>query len=295
VAHRSLWFALVAILAACSSPQPVDPVMDPGALRVAAFDFPESQIIAELYALALEGRGVAVDRLGPVGPREVVAVGMEAGHIDLVPEYLGSLYGYLGGPDRPDAGSLRSRLQRRGLVPLASARASNTNAAVIARPLAELWDVRTLSELALSGRRVRLGGPAECPERPFCLPGLRDAYGLTVREFTALGSSAEVAEALRLGLVDVGVMFTTDAALADPGLVALTDDRELQPPENVVPVMRGEALDRWGPVAREAVEMISEALTTEDLIELNASVAEGSSPAEAAAAWLAQIDAGGDG
>jgi len=290
VAHRSLWFALVAILAACASTPSAGPAADRDALRVAAFDFPESQIIAELYALALEGRGIPVERQGAVGPREVVAVAMQAGHVDLVPEYLGSLYRYLGGSEGADVDSLRSQLEPRGLVPLAEARASNTNTAVMARPQAVDWDVATLTELALTGRRVRLGGPAECPDRPFCLPGLRDAYGLDVRDFTALGSSAEVAEALRLGLVDVGVMFTTDAALTDPGLVSLTDDRDLQPPENVVPVIRQEALDRWGPRAREAVESISGALTTDALIELNASVAEGHSPEEAAAAWLAGID-----
>ncbi len=99
-------------------------------------------------------------------------------------------------------------------------------------------------------------------------------------------SRAATAEALRAGQIHVGMLETTDPRLAVSSLVLLDDDRELQPHENVVPLLRTDALDRWGDRLRTALDAVSARLTTQDLVQLNRAVeVEGLSSAEAALRW----------
>jgi osmoprotectant transport system substrate-binding protein len=99
-------------------------------------------------------------------------------------------------------------------------------------------------------------------------------------------SRAATVEALVSGQIDVGLLETTDARLAVAPVRLLDDDRGLQPPENVVPLVRSAAIDRWGEELRTALDEVSARLTTADLVELNRSVElDGLTPAEAAARW----------
>jgi osmoprotectant transport system substrate-binding protein len=104
-------------------------------------------------------------------------------------------------------------------------------------------------------------------------------------------SLARTADALRRGEIDVGLLFSTSAELAADGLVVLVDDRRLQPLENVVPLVRVDALDRWGSAVRTALDSVSSALTTAGLRDLNARVEAGETVERVAASWLATISA----
>ena len=99
-------------------------------------------------------------------------------------------------------------------------------------------------------------------------------------------SRAATVEALLTGQIDVGLLETTDARLAVAPIRLLIDDRELQPPENVVPLVRAEVLERWGEDLRTALDEVSARITTNDLVQLNRAVElDGLTPAEAAARW----------
>jgi osmoprotectant transport system substrate-binding protein len=99
-------------------------------------------------------------------------------------------------------------------------------------------------------------------------------------------SRAATVEALLTGQIHVGLLETTDARLGQAPVVLLADDRSLQPPENVVPLVRDDVLDRWGDELRAALEAVSARLTTEDLISLNRAVeTDGLSAEQAAAQW----------
>lgn len=132
------------------------------------------------------------------------------------------------------------------------------------------------------------GGPPECPQRPFCLKGLGDTYGLVFKEFVALDAGGPLTvEALKNGNIDIGLLFTSDPAILANDFVLLQDDKRLQLADNVVPVVRQEVLAADRDVGAQ-LNSISDRLSLTELTDLNRSVTlGGKTPAQAAAAWLA--------
>ena len=306
-ARRRLAPALVTavLLTACAGasaavPTAGDPIKrtDPSALIVASFDFPESQILANVYADVLRARGYPAVVFENLGPREIVEPALSRGLVDVVPEYAGSALGFLS--LGADAGSsnltdTRERLARvladDGLVALDPAPAEDANAIVVTRDTADLLRLRTISDLRGTAHGMTFGGPPECPERPLCLGGLRRTYGLSFRAFTPLDTGGpQTLQALRSDEVQVALLFTSDPAIEANHLVVLRDDLGLQPAENVVPVIRKAALDRYGPGVAEALDWVSAHLTSDALRELNGLVGlAGDTPAEAASGWLERL------
>jgi osmoprotectant transport system substrate-binding protein len=145
--------------------------------------------------------------------------------------------------------------------------------------------VDQLSDLAPLAGDLAFGGPAECRDRPYCLPGLAEVYGLHFGSVRTMASRAETIEALVAGEIDVGLLETTDARLGLAPVRLLVDDRELQPPEHVTPLVRGEVLAEH-PRLREAFDEVSARLSTPDVVKLNRAVEiEGLTAAEAVARW----------
>lgn len=135
-----------------------------------------------------------------------------------------------------------------------------------------------------------LGGPPECPQRPFCAVGLEETYGLTFKEFKPLDAGGPITvEAIKNGQVDVGLLFTSDPAIAVNGFVLLEDDKGLQLADNLVPVLRQEVLDATPEVAG-LLDALSAELTQEALTDLNKQVTvDQSDPADVARAWLGTL------
>jgi osmoprotectant transport system substrate-binding protein len=157
----------------------------------------------------------------------------------------------------------------------------------VTRETADRYDLRTLADLAPVATSLTLGGPDECPDRPLCAPGLERVYGLTFGEFVPVDAGGPLAlEALVRGTVDVALLFTTDGRLDRRRLVLLEDDRGLQPAENITPVIRQDALDRFGPDVERIVDAVSASLTTHALRTMNGAVDAGTSPAGVAGSWL---------
>jgi osmoprotectant transport system substrate-binding protein len=300
--RRSALGVLVLLaLAACARPPsprvPESPPPRPDdAVVVASFDFPESEVLGELYAQALEANGVPVRRELLLGPRELVEPALEQGLVDVVPEYLGTALAYLGGeqPDPADEQVTRDRLaeafEDRGMRLLAHAPAEDQNALVVTRGTSFRHGLERISDLADVAGAFRFGGPPECPNRPFCLQGYEERYDLSFERFVPLDSGGPLTvAALRAQEADVGLLFSTDPHLTLDEFVELDDDRGLQPAENIVPVVRDDVLRRWGDELRDPLDAVSAALTTGELRELNADVVlEGRSAAQAARTWLAQ-------
>jgi osmoprotectant transport system substrate-binding protein len=183
--------------------------------------------------------------------------------------------------------ALAAALRRYGLRVLAASAAQDQNAVVTTRAVAARAGWRRVSDLRPAAGRLTIGGPPECPERSYCLIGLRDTYGLQFGHFLPLAGSSLVESALRDGTIDIGVMFTTDGALASGGLTVLVDDRGLQPPENVVPVVSDRVVERYGPRLTRALDDVSASLTTAALRFLNwHSTIAGNTPETEARAWL---------
>jgi glycine betaine/choline ABC-type transport system substrate-binding protein len=142
--------------------------------------------------------------------------------------------------------------------------------------------------------QLTLGGPPECPERPFCIPGLKETYGIEFGDFKALDVGGPLTvEALDAGQVDVALLFSTSSVIGDRGWVVLEDDKQLQQAENIAPVVNQEASD---PGIAELLNQVSAALTTENITELNGRVEiDGEDAADVAADFLSSEGISGDG
>jgi osmoprotectant transport system substrate-binding protein len=269
----------------------VDTLRD-DAVTVGSFNFGESVLLAELYAQALEAHGIRVEREFGLGPRELVEPALEKGLIELVPDYAGSLLQFVAvGSASSTLAQTREELtralERRGLVALASSSAQDQNGFAVTEQFARELGVRALSDLA-GDLDLVLGGPPECPQRPLCQPGLEGAYGIEFVSFVPLDQSGAIsADALARGLVDVALFFTTSAEIVRNRFVLLEDDRHLQPAEHVTPIVRADALERFGSRLTQAIDSVSGLLTTEDLRALNAEVEIGDrTPRSVAREWL---------
>jgi osmoprotectant transport system substrate-binding protein len=276
-----------------STAPPTPSAVGDDAITVASFNFAESRVLAELYAQALEGRGLQVRRAIGIGPRELVGPALALGLVELVPEYAGTALGFLSlgrVGATADPGTTHQALEQaaaeRHLTALAPAPAQNANTFAVTRETAEREHLQRLSDLAAVAPDLTFGGPPECPTRPLCLEGLEQRYGVHFGHVLTLDAGGPTTrQALDEGAIDVGLLFTTDPALATGDLVALEDDRGLQPAENVTPLVRTEVLDRWGEDVTATLDALSARLTTDVLRRLDAAAAK-ASPAAVARAWL---------
>ena len=283
------------VLGACAGEEPTAPPA--GAVTVAAFGFTESHILAELYAQAMEAKGIPVRRAFDLASREVVEPALEQGVVDFVPEYSGTALEFLNraaGQATSDPattyGLLRAAFSTRGVTTLDPAPAQNQNAVAVHESTAQHFALSKVSDLRPYAHDMVFGGPPECPERRFCLAGLVSVYGLGFKEVRALDAGGPLTiGALEGDEIDVGLMFTTSPAIVTSRLLLLADDRGLQPAENVVPVIRSTVLERHGDALSAAVNAVSGMLTTEELVGLNRRVdIDGQTPHEAARAWLSR-------
>jgi osmoprotectant transport system substrate-binding protein len=300
-AVRAACVVLTAACAACTTASSQAPTArgGPGAgsavITVGSFDFPESALLAYLYADVLAGKGYQVRVLPNLGTRELVDPALMAGLIQLVPEYTGSALDFasLGrvhatASVATTAKALASSMAARGLVTGRPAVAQDGNAIVVTAATAARYRLRTISDLARVAHRLVFGGPPECPERPYCLPGLRLKYGLRFREFVPLDAGGPLTlQALTAGDIDVALLFTTDPAIRARHLVVLADNHDLQPAENVVPVLRRATVRRFGPGLLAAVNALSARLSAAALAGLDAQMGpDGRAPRVVAERWV---------
>jgi osmoprotectant transport system substrate-binding protein len=274
--------ALMLVLGACGSGEDDGTNGDTGAqergtvtVGVSAA-FAENQIVAEMYAQVLENAGYTVERQMDLGQREISQPALESGQLDIKPEYLGSLLLFLD-PDAaatgdPDASVelLEPLLDEQGITLLEPSAANDTNAFVVTQETADEHGLATMSDLAGPAEDLTLGGPPECPDRPFCIPGLEETYGVTFGDFRPLdvGGPLTVA-ALEEGKIDVALLFSTSSVIGANGWVVLDDDQDLQTAENITPVVRTEILNDE---ITELLNAVSAELTTENVTELNGRV-----------------------
>jgi len=261
-------------------------------IRVGAFDFSESHILAEIYAQALraEGYSVSTDNILPGSPREIIKPALEAGELDVVPEYVGTLLTFLGGEPTSDGAENHAQakelFEASGVTLLDIAPAQDTNAIVASKETAEKYNLEKVSDLVPVASEIHFSGPPECPERQFCLIGLEEVYGIEFGEFTPLDFGPRVI-ALEEGAIDLALLFSTDAQIAAKGFVLLEDDKGLQPAENVSPAIRIDVVDAYDEHLVNVLNSVSAKITTEGLTGLNKKVqVDKEDPDDVAGEWL---------
>lgn len=292
--------ALLALgLAACSSDDPIgtsEP--SPGAgtaesatsLVIGSQQYYSNEIIAELYAQALEAEGYQIDRQYQIGQREVYLPEMEAGEIDLLPEYSGNLLQYYDSEaeSQPAAELVKALADAlpEGLRPLDAAEATDQDSYTVTRETAEEFNLTTIGDLTKLPQPISLGANSEMETRPYGVPGLKEVYGVdaVVTPIEDSGSALTI-KALVDGQVQVANIYTASPAIKANDLVSLEDPEALILPQNVVPIV-SDAIDDD---AAEIINKVTAALSMEDLIELNdRSVTEQLTSAEIATDWLSE-------
>jgi len=234
--------------------------------------FTENQLVAEMYAQVLEHAGYTVQRQFDLRSREVSQSALESGQIDLKPEYLSSLLLYLdpngehSNDPRAVAAQVAARLAPSGLSVLTPSPAQDQNTFVANAETAQRFGLTTMSSLAAAAGQLTLGAPPECPQRPYCLTGLKDVYGILFWDFVPLDAGGpQTVEALKNNDVQIGLLFSTDPSIEANGFVQLVDDKHLQDAENITPVIRTAVLNDE---VRRRLDGVSAALTTDNMTAL---------------------------
>ena len=262
------------------------------AFVVGSANFPEQLILGNMYADVVENLDVEVERRLNIGTRDVLFPALENGEITLVPEYNGALLAYLSGGEsdvvspRETTRQVREELPK-SLVALDASDAQDKDGLAVTRETAERYDLQTTSDLSGVADELIIGGPPEMSERPDGLPGLQEVYGLEFEEFKALDAGGPLTvEALSNGDIDVGRVFTSQGVIEERGWVVLEDDKQLSPAQNVLPVIRQDAVTEE---IQTALNELSATLTTDDLKRLNKRVeVDKDDPEDVATDYLTQ-------
>ncbi len=242
-----------------------------------------NEIIAETYAQVLENAGYTVDRQFSLGQRDVYVPAIEAGEIDLFPEYTGNLLQYLV-PDATqttadDVYSALATALPAGLTALDMSPATDQDSYNVTQDFAQKNNLTSIADLAKL-KDLTLGGAPELAERPYGPKGLLDMYGVTV-SFQATGDTT--VDALVAGQVSMANVYSADPRISQLKLVTLSDPLGLFLASNVVPI----ASEKVSADARALVNAVSAAMTPEDLVALNVrSVEEKLSASVIAHDWL---------
>jgi osmoprotectant transport system substrate-binding protein len=269
------------VLAGCSDPTESTGGSASGGdsetITVGSANFPESELLAEMYAQVLEANGVDVERSFNIGAREVYLQALEDGSIDLLPEYNGALLAALSDDGAPEGvtspddvyDALQDVLPE-GIVSLPQSEAEDKDTLSVTSETADEYDLETIEDLEPVADQLRIAAGPEFAERIQGIKGLESEYGLTFKEFVPLDAGGPLTlAALTDGDVEVANIFSTDSAIETNDLVTLEDTKQLFLSENILPIVRE---DKSDDTVEDALNSVSEALTTENLTEYLAKV-----------------------
>ena len=285
---------MVCLVASCSNADPLGPqTRSMKSIVVGSGDFPESHIVAEIYAQALQANGFDIGRRMGIGSRETYIPALKDHSIDLVPEYIGNLLLYFAPNSTAtmlDAVELELYKRLPGdLSILTPSPASDTDTLTVTNATAAMWNLKTIADLAAHSPEVKFAAPSAFQTRPAGLPGLRQKYGLDIDSgnFVAIndGGGAVTVRALMEGRVIAANIFSTSPAILQNQLVALDDPEHNFLAGNIVPLVNSQKKsDRL----KDVLDAVSAKLTTAGLARLNAAVSgnSGIDPDQAARNWV---------
>jgi len=279
-------------LSGCASGDPLDAGTDDAAngdtIVIGSQAYYSNEIIAEIYAQALEDSGFEVERKFSIGQRDAYLPELEAGTVSLFPEYTGNLLQFYS-PDTTATSSddvyaeLKDALPE-GLTVLDQSPATDQDSYNVTKEFADANNITTIASLADVTVPLTLGGNAELAERPYGPTGLKDKYGVDVA-FTATGDTT--VEDLLAGTVNIANVYSADPRIQTENLVTLEDPDGLFLASNVVPLVSTDVADEIADV----INAVSAKLTPEGLVALNVqSTVDQESSDAIATKWLTDND-----
>jgi osmoprotectant transport system substrate-binding protein len=286
--------AALLALAGCASSSPLDsgePAGDGGSdgpIVVGSQAYPSNEIIAEIYAQALEAAGFDVETKLSIGQRDAYIPLLEDGEVNLFPEYSGNLLQFFDPETEArtsdDVYAALPDALPEGLAVLDQSEATDQDSYTVTAAFAEENDLTTIADLANVTVPLTLGGNAELEQRPYGPTGLLETYGVQVA-FSATGDTT--VEDLLAGTVNIANVYTADPRIETEDLVVLEDPEGLFLASNVVPVVSADFPED----AADVINKISAALTPEGLVALNVkNTVDQESASDIAAEWLEEND-----
>ena len=282
-------------LAACSSAKSSNPLKQPtskGSVVVGSANFPEAELLAQIYSLALQAKGVKVTEKFNIGAREVYYPEVESGAITIMPEYNGALLSTSVDKNSTAAttsevdAALKAKLPA-SLEILNPSAAQDKDSVTVTQAFAAKNHLTSIADLKSIAGTMVIGGPPEFKTRTDGLVGLKKNYGLVFKSFSPLDESGPITfKALTEGKVQAADVFTTSPQIITDHLVALADPKFNFAAQNVVPLVYKKGVNS---TIVSTLNAISAKLTTASLLAMDKELSINHESYQAVAtAWLKQ-------
>jgi osmoprotectant transport system substrate-binding protein len=264
-------------------------------LTVGSANFSESQLIAEIYAQAIEAKGIKVNRKMNIGARELYMAAIQDKSVDLLPEYTGATLVYF----KKDATENEAEAVYKaipavlpaGLEVLNKSEAADEDAFVVTKATADKYQLKSVGDLKAHSKEMVAGGGPEFKTRTAGLKGLKEKYGVEFKEFKSLDAGGPLSlKALLNDQIQLTQFFTTQSYIPDNNLVVLDDPEHIHLPNNVMPLIR---TDHKSPQVAETLNAVSAKMTTADLTDMVKQIdVQKKTAAAVAKDWLAKNSLG---
>ncbi len=263
-----------------------------GTVVVGSANFPEDQLLAEIYSQALEAKGVKVTRRFNIGAREIYYPQIVSGAISILPEYNGALLTTSVDKNSTAATTAEVNADLKAKLPssleiLNSASAQDKDSVTVTSATAAKYHLKAISDLAPRAKSLVIGGPSEFKTRADGIVGLKKIYGLTFKRFQPLDEAGPVTvSALKSDKVQAADLFTTDPSILINKFVVLQDPKSLFAAQNVTPLVYKKAVNQ---TIISTLNGISAKLTTQDLLDMDKLIGVNKEDyATVAKSWLSQ-------
>ncbi len=270
------------VLAACgssggggSNSNPLSPAKSKGSVVVGSANFPEDELLAQIYIQALQGKGVKVTPKLNIGARNVYYPEIAKGAISIMPEYNGALLFTSVDPKSTASTTAQVNAALKAKLPssleiLNSAAAQDKDSVTVTQATATKDHLTSIPDLKKYAKKMVIGGPPEFKTRVEGLVGLERVYGLHFKGFDPLDESGPVTlKALTSGKVQAADVFTTTPQIISDHLVSLSDPKSLFAAQNVTPLVYKKAMT---PTIVSTLNAISAALSTNALLQMDKAV-----------------------
>jgi glycine betaine/choline ABC-type transport system substrate-binding protein len=266
-------------------------------VTIGSKNFTEEFILGQIYAQALRAAGYTVKTELNLGSEQIALRAVKSGQVDAYPEYTGTAltsFFKMKAEDVPKDAQKAYALAKakfasqEKLSALPPTPFTDSNGVGMLKDTADKLGVSKISDLKAKAPTLTFTGTPECPQRPDCLLGLKQVYGLKFKKVIPVDPALRYS-VLQKKKADVGIVFTTDGQLAQGKVKLIEDDQHMFPPYNVTLVFKPSVLAKLGPDARKTIDLVQKGLTTEAMQELNSRVdIDKQTPAAVAKAYLTE-------
>jgi osmoprotectant transport system substrate-binding protein len=257
------------------SSNPLAPSAAKGSVVVGSANFPEDELLAEIYIQALQAKGIKVTAKLNIGAREVYYPQISKGAISIIPEYNGALLTTSVDPSSTAATTAAVDAALTAKLPstleiLNPASAQDKDSVTVTQATATKDHLTSIADLKPHMSSMVFGGPPEFKTRSDGLPGLKKDYGLTFKGFDPLDESGPLTlSGLTSGKVQAADVFTTTPQIVSDHLVSLSDPKSLFAAQNVIPLVYKPAVNS---TIISTLNAISAKLTTQALLQMDVAV-----------------------